>query len=283
MITCVLAIARNTFTELVRQKVFYILLVFALAAIGGSIYAAQLRFDAEFQMIKDICLGAMAIFTSLLAILATAGFLPKDLEDRTIYTLLSKPVPRPAYLLGKLIGILVLLVLFIAVMTVVFAAVLWSREQTVLAELNANLTGEELTAEVARVRDATFNANLVPGILIIFVKAALLAALTLLVSCFSTSWLFTVMIMAAIYFIGHLQATAREAWLHGGTESWWTTLLTAAIALLFPDLQAFNLTDDVIAGAAIPLGIFLNTFGLGIVYVAVYFAIGSLVFSFREL
>jgi ABC-type Na+ efflux pump permease subunit len=243
-----------------------------------------LRFDAEFQMIKDICLGAMAVFTSLLAILATAGFLPKDIEDRTIYTLLSKPVPRPAYLLGKLLGILALLALFILVMTVVFCLVLWSRQQAALAELPQSFpAGDELNAAIARVYESTFNPNLVPGIFIIFVKAALLAALTLLVSSFSTSWLFTVMLMSAIYFIGHLQATAREAWLSGAAETWWTTLLTAAIALLFPDLQTFSLTDDVIAGAAIPVGIFLQTTGLGVVYVAVYYAIGALIFSFREL
>jgi hypothetical protein len=55
------------------------------------------------------------------------------------------------------------------------------------------------------------------------------------------------------------------------------------VALLFPDLQAFNLTDDIIAGTAVPLALFLNTAGLGILYVAVYFALSALVFSGREL
>ena len=106
------AIARNTFTELVRQKIFYIILVFALCAIGSSIFMARLTFQEEFQMLKDVCLGAMSIFSSLLAILATANFLPKELEERTIYNLLSKPVPRFIYLLGKLAGIISLLLLF---------------------------------------------------------------------------------------------------------------------------------------------------------------------------
>jgi hypothetical protein len=64
---------------------------------------------------------------------------------------------------------------------------------------------------------------------------------------------------------------------------WWSRLLAAAVALLFPDLQAFNLTDDIIAGTAVPLALFLNTAGLGILYVAVYFALSALVFSSREL
>ena len=101
-----LAIARNTFTELVRQKVFFFLLIFALLIIGNSAFMAKFSFQEQFQMLKDISLGAMSVFTSLIAILATANFLPKDMEDRTIYTLLAKPVPRYRYLLGKLLGIL---------------------------------------------------------------------------------------------------------------------------------------------------------------------------------
>jgi hypothetical protein len=87
----------------------------------------------------------------------------------------------------------------------------------------------------------------------------------------------------ALYFIGHLQATAREYWLAGIDVEWWSRLLAAAVALLFPDLQAFNLTDDIIAGTAIPLALFLNTAALGALYICVYFALAALVFSGREL
>jgi hypothetical protein len=64
---------------------------------------------------------------------------------------------------------------------------------------------------------------------------------------------------------------------------WWSRLLAAGVALLFPDLQAFNLTDDIIAGTTVPLALFLNTAGLGILYIAVYSALAALVFSGREL
>ncbi len=286
MTSQIAAIARNTFTELVRQKIFYTILVFALCAIGSSIFMARLTFQEEFQMLKDVCLGAMSIFSSLLAILATANFLPKELEERTIYNLLSKPVPRFIYLLGKLAGIISLLLLFTLLMSAVFCLVLWLREQSVLAETRAQFAdgpSEELTAALKTIAQATFNINLVPGILMIFVKSALLASLTLLVSTFATSSLFTVMIAAAIYFIGHLQSTAREYWFQGVEIKWWTRIVAALIALLFPDLQTFNLADDVIAGAAIPLKIFLQTFALGWTYVAVYFAVAAFVFAGREL
>src|SRR5256885_10324294 len=98
----ILAITLNTLTELTRLKVFYVLLVFALLLIGSSIFMAQFSFQQEFQILKDVSLGAISIFTSLLAIVATARLLPQDIEDRTVYTILAKPVPRFEYVLGKI-------------------------------------------------------------------------------------------------------------------------------------------------------------------------------------
>lgn len=280
------AIGWNTFTELVRMKVFYFLLIFALLIIGNSAFVAKFSFQEQFQMLKDISLGAMSVFSSILAILATANFLPKDIEDRTIYTILAKPVPRFSYLLGKLVGILLLLALSIVLMTGLFLAVLWLRERGVLAETRAQLQGasaEELALALKEITNATFNANLFPGIVIIFIKSALLASLTLFLSTFSSSGLFAILMAAAIYFIGHLQATAREFWLAGTDIQWWSRVLAALVALLFPDLQAFNFTDDVIAGMAVPTGLFLQTLALGGLYVAVYFFLAAIVFAGREL
>lgn len=286
MIGPTLAIARNTFTELVRQKVFFFLLIFALLIIGNSAFMAKFSFQEQFQMLKDISLGAMSVFTSLIAILATANFLPKDMEDRTIYTLLAKPVPRHRYLLGKLLGIIALLACATLLMSALFLATLWLRESAVLMETRTQLSGapaEEMRLATKEVTDATFNMNLLPGIVIIFIKSSLLASLTLFISSFATSSIFTIIMAAALYFIGHLQATAREFWLSGLEVEWWSRLLAAGVALLFPDLQAFNLTDDIIAGTAVPLSLFLNTAGLGILYIAVYSALAALVFSGREL
>src|SRR5258707_11873249 len=132
--TRIFAIARNTLTELTRQKVFYILLIFALVLIGSSVFMARLSFQQEFQILKDVSLGAMSIFTSLLAIVATARLIPQDIEDRTVYTILAKPVPRFEYIAGKLTGVLLLLAISTLVMSAMFLAVLYLREQTVLYE-----------------------------------------------------------------------------------------------------------------------------------------------------
>src|SRR4029450_13236147 len=126
------AITVNTLTELTRLKVFYFLLVFAVLLIGSSMFMAQLSFQQEFQILKDVSLGAMSIFTSLLAIVATARLIPQDIEDRTVYTILAKPVPRFEYLLGKIAGVLLLLAISTLVMSAAFLLVLYLREQAVI-------------------------------------------------------------------------------------------------------------------------------------------------------
>src|SRR5213596_2132688 len=248
------AITVNTLTELTRLKVFYVLLVFALLLIGSSIFMAQFTFQQEFQILKDISLGAMSIFTSLLAIIATARLIPQDIEDRTVYTILAKPVPRFEYLLGKIGGVLLLLAISTVVMSAAFLAVLYIREQSVLHMTLRQMSSaprEQVDHTLRAVRSSGLNLDLFPGIIIIYLKACLLAALTLFVSTFATTNIFTIVVMAFIYFIGHLQATAREYWLQEHSSGWITHVFLAIVALLFPDLQAFNLVDDIVAGTAI--------------------------------
>src|SRR5215471_5542260 len=123
----ILAITFNTLTELTRLKVFYVLLVFALLLIGSSVFMAQFSFQQEFQILKDVSLGAISIFTSVLAIVATARLLPQDTEDRTVYTILAKPVPRFEYVLGKITGVLLLLAISALLMSAAFLLVMYWR------------------------------------------------------------------------------------------------------------------------------------------------------------
>jgi hypothetical protein len=125
--------------------------------------------------------------------------------------------------------------------------------------------------------------NLLPAIAVIYIKACLLASLTLFVSTFATTNIFTVVVMVFIYLIGHLQATAREYWLHQHGADWLTRVFLAIVALIFPDLQAFNLVDEAVLGNVIPLALFLKTLGLGVFYMVVYTALAGVVFSGKEL
>jgi ABC-2 type transport system permease protein len=280
------AITTNTLTELTRQKVFHVLLIFGLILIGSSVFMARFTFQQEFQILKDVSLGAMSIFSSLLAIVATARLIPQDIEDRTVYTILAKPVPRFEYLLGKLFGALLLLAISMTVMTVLFVAVLYFREQAVLSETAHELSRApegQLNDALNAIRTAGLNIDIFAGVGVIFLKACLLAALTLFVSTFATTNIFTVVVMLVVYFIGHLQGTAREYWLQQQGASWLTQGFLALVALIFPDLQAFNLTDEIVAGAVIPLAIFTKTTLLGVFYVAIYTLAATVVFYGKEL
>ena len=282
----VAAITGNTFTELVRLKVFYFLLIFALLLIANSVFMARLSFQQEFQVLKDVSLGAMSIFTSLLAIVATAQLLPHDLEDRTIYTILAKPVPRYEYLIGKLGGVLLLLALSIVAMSVLFLAVLFVREQMLVNETlreTAGLRPAQIEEALQTLKASAFNADLFPGIIIIYLKAALLASLTLFISTFASSNIFTIVVMVFIYFIGHLQATAREYWLQEHGAGWVAKVFLALVALLFPDLQLFNLVDDMVAGTIIPRALFAHTALLGCVCTSIYLFFAWVAFQGREL
>ena len=280
------ALATNTLTELVRLKVFYFLLIFALLQIGSSLLFVRFTFQGQFQMLKDTSLGAMSIFTSMLAILATANLLPKDVEDRTLYTILAKPVPRFEYLTGKLLGVLLLLLISIALMGAMFALVLWWRVHVVTGEITVNGDAPEVVNQNLRdLYAGAFDPGLWAGGLIIYAKAALLASLTLFVSTFATSSIFTIIVSVAVFFIGQLQGTARDYWQSTGTLTS-NGLLDLAffkpIVLIFPDLQAFNLVEEVIAGTHIAPLLVAKTLGLGVTYVLVYLFAGYFVFARRE-
>jgi len=282
----VFAITANTLTELARLKVFYVLLIFAVLLIGSSVFMARLTFQQEFQILKDVSLGAISIFTSLLAIIATARLIPQDIEDRTVYTILAKPVPRFEYIAGKLTGVLLLLAISTLVMSAMFLAVLYLREQTVLHETLRQMSAaprEQIDDASRAIRSSALNIDIFPGIIIIYLKACLLAALTLFVSTFATTNIFTIVVMVVIYFIGHLQATAREYWLQEHGTGWITRVFLALVALIFPDLQTFNLVDDIVVGAAIPLALFAKTAVLGIFYTTIYTLLAAFVFYGKEL
>ena len=281
------AIASNTLLGLARQKVFWFLLLFALLLIGSSVVLVRFSFQDQFQMLKDISLGAMSVFSSLLAVLATASMLPRDAEERTLYTILAKPVPRGEYLLGKFLGVALLLALALALMGGAFFALLVVRGETVAAETARDLVAlapDTVSAKLAELRAVVYDPNLLATGALIYAKAAVLAAATLCLSTFATSTLFTVMLAAAVWFIGHLQGVAREFWQGGDAAAGLgTKLVLGATAVIFPDFQLFNLVDEIAGGTAVPPGILGRTLGLAALYVAIYLLAAHFIFLRKEL
>ena len=133
-------IAGNTFTHLMRMKIFYFLLVFVLIWLGLNVFklphtAGPESVGAggeELRLLKAPLVGTMKLFAIIIGIVATALLIPRDVEDRTLYTILAKPVPRLDYLLGKLFGVLLLILAGLTVMTLLLDVVLWYRTQGIL-------------------------------------------------------------------------------------------------------------------------------------------------------
>jgi len=281
------AIAGNTFRDLVRQKVFYFMLVFALILIGASLALVSLSFQGQLQTVMDMSLGAMSVFTMLLAVLSTAMLLPKDMEDRTLYTILAKPVARFEYLLGKLAGVKLVLLIATALMTALFCAVLFYWQGREIAGIAQSYPADRAAAEIAKLKAGTFTPTLFAGIGVIFLRAVVCAALTLMLSCFATSWLFTVITALMMILVGNLVPIARSAWQgpFGGTGDlpFHIAILLRIVTVAFPDMQLFNVVDDIAVGVHIGADVFLRVAGMGAGYIAIYLLVGYLLFVWKEL
>ncbi|MDP1592602.1 MAG: ABC transporter permease subunit, partial [Prosthecobacter sp.] len=101
--------AMATVTQLVRMKILAFLVIFCLLAVGAGFAFSVINPEQQLNLLKSVTLGALQIFSIVIGVVSTALLIPKDMEDRTLYTILSKPVPRFDYLLGKLLGVLLLI------------------------------------------------------------------------------------------------------------------------------------------------------------------------------
>lgn len=134
----VLAIAQNTFKEAIRNRVMYIIFAFALLMILASFIIKDLTIAAHGDVIRIFGLFAINIFGLIIAIFLGIGLVYNELDKRTVYTIVSKPIDRWQFLLGKYLGLLLTLYLLTLVMTVVFLLVTWVLNRN-LQDPNFNL------------------------------------------------------------------------------------------------------------------------------------------------
>ena len=284
------AIALNTLTESARQKVYNILLVFALVVIATASFFAQFNFGEtagqaateQLKFIKDFCFGAISVFGMLIAVVGTAQLLPNEVEQRTIYTVLSKPVRRFEFLLGKYLGSVLLVLVSLAMMSLMFGAMLLFKEQRLTGEVLREAGGlaggadQELTQRLLQqIRSSAFDTDIAKGLFLIFIKLGVLAAITLLVSTFSTSMIFNVTVTLMVFFAGHLVGSAKEIWQA-------KPLLRYLLAII-PDLGMFNIADDIILGHVVPWVHVGKVAVYGLIYLATVVAAAHFIFADREI
>ncbi|WAC21401.1 hypothetical protein OVA24_08375 [Luteolibacter sp. SL250] len=284
-------IAMHTFTQLVRMKVFYFLAVFAVIALASNFFNLPQHSGPEaadtnvLPLVKSWSLGTMTLFSVVMAIVSTALLLPKDIEDRTLYTILAKPVPRFDYLAGKLLGVLSLIFISLLAMDLVMTGVLHIRTGMVLdAEIAwAQQRGhpqEYLDAVRVDVLKHGPSWSLQGAVLAIFIRSAIVASIALFISTFSTSTLFTTIVGILIYFIGHFQADAMNVYLTSGSAA--AKVATGLVSLVIPNFQLFNVIDAIIEGAVMPGLVLLKLAGLGLFYMVLYTVCSWFIFADKE-
>ena len=126
--------AAATVTQLVRMRILVFLVVLSVIVVAAGFLFPVFSAEQQLKMLKYVSFGALQFFSLVLAIVATALLLPKDMEDRTLYTILSKPVPRVEYLLGKFLGVMLLIGGGLLIMDLLVCGVLYFRQSMVLAQ-----------------------------------------------------------------------------------------------------------------------------------------------------
>ncbi|MFT4637138.1 MAG: ABC-type Na+ efflux pump permease subunit [Verrucomicrobiales bacterium] len=284
-------IARNTLTQLIRMRAFYFLLIFSLLILGASLMIQNFTEDTSRQLkiMKDMSFFAMSIFCIIFSIVATANLIPTDIEDRTLYTILAKPVPRFEYLIGKYLGGMFVIFLSIAVMTAILYGTLYIRQQALMGEHLAFMEAgagkaDEMEVALRKLQRDGPSVRLLPAVLAIGLQASVLGAITLCISTFASSGLFTVVVAFVVFFVGYIEPVIVEYWRSSSTSiGGIANAFTAVIGWVFPNFQNFNLVDGVVAGDTLPQGVIGKIIAMAMTYVSVYLLAGYLFFAEKEL
>lgn len=248
-------ITLNTFRETVRDKVLYNLLLFALIMIGSSYILSEIAIYQEVKIIKDLGLAAIAVFGSAIAIFIGIGLVAKEIDKRSLYNLLSKPVSRHQFLLGKFFGLCLTLAVNLAIMTAGLYAVLYY------------MTG-------------SFEAELLKAIYLIYFQLAIVTAIALLFSTFSSSILSAVF-TGFLFVAGHFSADLKN--FDSVVESSFLPHITRFVYYLLPNFRNFDIKARVVSGEVVSFTFLGYSTAYALVYVAILLVLAALVLRRRNL
>ncbi len=251
-------VALNTFREAVRDRVLYNLVFFALVMMAASIIAGQISIGIEQTVIVTLGLSAISVIGLLISVFIGVGLVSKEMDKRTLYALLAKPVRRWEFLLGKFGG----LVLTLAVNTAAMGIGL------LLALLYVKQTLER------------GDAGVLVAVYFIWLKLALVVALALLFSCFTTP-LLAILFTAGLYVVGlyvqELRDLPKEVMNPG------MAAFTKWLSYLLPNFENFNVMAQAAHGRPVPGSFIVQNTLYAVVYCAVVLATAVIVFSKRNL
>jgi ABC-type transport system involved in multi-copper enzyme maturation permease subunit len=257
----ILTIGLNTFREAVRNKVLYSLLAFALLVIVGSMAFGALSVHEEVRLTADLGLGGMSLFSVIIAIFVGVNLLYKELERKTIYSLLPKPIHRFQFVLGKYIGMALTLAIQLAIMTVVLQVVLI-------------------------IQGAAFGDTLYKMVALIFFEVLVVTAVAVLFSSFSTPFL-SGLLTLGVFLLGRSVPDIRRVALKMSKPG--ISPFLQSVATVVPNLRLLYASGAESAGEHISIhGAFPDwayvvwAGGYSLVYVTVTLLLAILLFARRD-
>ena len=229
--SAILVVARGVFKESVRDRIGYNLVFFAVLLMAASILLAQVTAGQDVKIIKDLGLAAATAIGVLIAIFIGIGLVAKEVERRSIYSLLSKPITRNQFILGKYLGLTFTLVANLAVMVLAYYAVLvyldWQTPDGVRQGWEARAADPRLLLAFA----------------LIGVQLMLVTALALFFSTFSSTFLSAALTLA-VYVIGHFNADLKN--LGRLVDSPVASAIGRALYYALPNLSVLDIKADVV-------------------------------------
>jgi len=253
----IVAIALGAFKESVRERVLYNLIVFAFLMIGAAILLGSISVGVEQIILVNLGLGAISVFGLLIAIFIGIGLVSKEIERRTIYNILSKPVTRAEFILGKYAGLLLTLFVNTAIMT----------------------AGFYLALAIQKKGLALHDLSLLIAIYFILLQLAMVVGVAVFFSCISTSILSAVFTFC-LFVIGNFSSDLR--WF--GQESG-SPLLEKATAVLYyvlPNFGDFNVINQAAHGVRIPALLIAANTCYALLYITILVSGAILIFEERE-
>ena len=251
-----LSIAGTTFREARRNKVFYSIFFFALVIILGSFIFTNLTIAAFDRVLRDVGTGVIDFFGALLAIFLGIGLVSREVDKRTVYTVVTKPIRRWEFIAGKFLGLLEVLFISLGVMFVSFLAVIFifSRQSPALSPLLWYFA-------------------------LALTQLAVVVAFAILMSTFTSSAL-SAFATVGFYLIGHF---SPDLYYFGQkSHSALTRLFTRIVYYVVPNLDRFNLAHQITYDQHVKVVAASMTLLYGLLYAAAFLLAAVVAFEHRD-
>ncbi len=258
----ILSIASTTVGEAIRRRVLLIILLIGVLFLAVAPGLGVLSARSETTVLRGMMLGIIQLTSAVIAIVLTVYMLPNEIERRTIYTILSKPVQRWQFLVGKYLGAVSALAIMMCLMSVVMVLMYWYQQHAPISEI----------------------ANLLKAPMMYFVQMSLLAAVAVMFSTF-VSPLVNFFLSGGLYLVGSLFNPFFETLSSNNNTPAFTKTVAKFINLVLPNFANYNVQNPIINPQQ-TIGnetqYFINVTVYGVLYILGLLVVGILIFDRRE-